>query len=636
MGAMISDRDGDRKASRECLPLMQSAHINIYRENTFRVTGLPVDATEKEIKKHADKLKLIADGFGQAATPIAFALDPQPTADQIREAIQRLKEPEHRLIDEFFWFWPLEFGKSAEDTAIRAILVGEPDTAYQIWINLENDPSHNFIAWHNIAVMFHLVALDWTVYHISSEVDEERETKIKNYWRESFVRWEKIATDDRVWDALKSRIRALDDPRLTTGFARRMRDNFPEALDKINAEAALRFAEQGRANWAKIHIDFMNETHQGLDDVEKTAELVLTPTRNRVLQHINTAKEESKKNPENGVDTARKLIEHCTPLQNLFELFHGRDSHHKTELFDDVAGTIFSCVVAYQKKTNHNEPFVALLKESLNFATAIDVRQRIQRNIDIGEGNIRIAAFEPLINLLKETQASKEKSENRLKKIKQNVILQFIKLSEQHAAYPQIIDDRSNDIAVVLRGISIDAHNDEKDYFTAAEAIRIAAKFAKDDELKKRIAEDLKVVEGSLQDSTCHYCGKNMAQKQSSHQVAMFGDLERSWGKVNYRHTKIIVPRCVSCCERHKKQENSGCAMWTVFILIGIVLGAMVGDGGWFFGGLVGVFFGWVSTLIVENYQKGPTDQKSINDYPRIRQLLLQGWKFGDKPGKYD
>jgi len=630
---MISARGIDRKASRECLPLMQSAHINIYRENTFRVTGLPVDATEKEIKKHADKLKLIADGYGQAATPIAFALDPQPTADQIREAIQRLKEPEHRLIDEFFWFWPLESGKSAEDTAIRAIMAGEPDTAYQIWLNLENDPSHNFIAWHNIAVMFHLVALDWTVYHISSEVDEEREAKIKNYWKESFVRWEKIATDDRVWDAIKSRIRALDDPRLTTGFARRMSDNFPEALDKINAEVALRFAEQGRPDWAKIHIDFMNETHQGLDDVEKTAELVLTPTRNRVLQHINTAKEESKKRAENGVDAARKLIEHCSPLQNLFELFHGRDSHHKTELFDDVASMIVSCLIAFQNKTKNNESFVALLKESLNFATAIDVRQQIQKYIDIGEGNIRVAAFGPLINLLKEIQSSKEKSENRLKKCKNIIIPQFIKLSEKHAAYPQIIDDRSNDLAVVLRGISIDAHNNEKDYSTAAEAIRIAAKFAKDDELKKRIAEDLKVVEESLQDATCYYCGKKNPSKLYSNEVAMFGDLERNWGMVNYKHIRVIVPRCISCWNRVRKQQRKCFAIWTVSISIGLGLGLMVSG---LAGGLIGLLLGLVIAAIVENFSQNTADLKSTNDYPRIRQLLLEGWRFGDKPGKYD
>jgi len=280
MNAPKAKQYGERKTSGECLSLIQSAHINLYRNNTFRITGLAVDASEKEIKTHADKLKMMQElGYGHGANSTAFALDPPPSVDTIREAIQRLKEPEHRLVDEFFWFWPQEFGKSANDPAIQAILNGDSGKAYDIWSHMESSPEHNYIAWHNIAVMFHLIALDWTDYHISSEVDEEREGKIKRYWKESFDRWEKLTADDRIWDALKARIRTLDDARLTTGFARRMRDTFPEALDKINAEIALRFAEQGRTEWAKTHIDFMNETHQGLDDVEKTAELVLTPTR---------------------------------------------------------------------------------------------------------------------------------------------------------------------------------------------------------------------------------------------------------------------------------------------------------------------------------------------------------------------
>src|ERR1700741_1326695 len=93
--------------STDCVPLLDVAHLNIYRENAFRITGLPVDATIKEIARHADMLKQMEElGYGEKANPGALALDPPPNIEQIREAIQRLKEPERRLIDEFFWFWP--------------------------------------------------------------------------------------------------------------------------------------------------------------------------------------------------------------------------------------------------------------------------------------------------------------------------------------------------------------------------------------------------------------------------------------------------------------------------------------------------------------------------------------------------
>lgn len=243
-----------------CQPLIEAAHLNIYRENAFRITGLAVDASAKEVARHADKLRMMEElGHGRAANQSAFAPYPPPSVDQIREAMQRLRDPEKRLIDEFFWFWPESFGTSANDLAIQALMRGDASVASDTWAQRESDPENGFIATHNIAVLFHLIALDWTLYHIASEVNKEQEEKIKGYWQESLKRWEQLFTGDRVWYAMESRICLLDDPRLPRGFAHRVRHSFPEALHKINAEAALGFAEEDRADWARIHIGFIKK-----------------------------------------------------------------------------------------------------------------------------------------------------------------------------------------------------------------------------------------------------------------------------------------------------------------------------------------------------------------------------------------
>jgi hypothetical protein len=66
-----------QRVAEERPPLISAAHLNIYRENAFRITGLPVDATPKEIIRHADKLKMMEElGRGQDANGSAFALDP--------------------------------------------------------------------------------------------------------------------------------------------------------------------------------------------------------------------------------------------------------------------------------------------------------------------------------------------------------------------------------------------------------------------------------------------------------------------------------------------------------------------------------------------------------------------------------
>src|SRR5271166_2724640 len=164
----------------ECRPLLEAAHIGIYRQNPFRITGLSVDASPKAISRHADKLKMMEElGQGQGANSAAFALDPPPSVDQIRESIQRLKDPEHRIIDEFFWFWPERSAEGGEDPAIQAIVRGDSLKAYELWLERENHPDNGFIASHNIAVMFHLVALDWTLYQLAVDLAQEREEKIK-------------------------------------------------------------------------------------------------------------------------------------------------------------------------------------------------------------------------------------------------------------------------------------------------------------------------------------------------------------------------------------------------------------------------------------------------------------------------
>ncbi len=633
--ATTSDENLASASNKECEPLIRASHINIYRENTFRITGLAVDASEKDIKKHADKLKMMEElGYGQGANAAAYTLDPSPSVDQIREAMQRLKDPEDRLIDEFFWFWPQEFGKSGSDPAIQAIISGDSGAAYDIWMRMESEPAHNYIASHNIAVMFHLIALDWTLYHISSELDAEREVKIKGYWKESFSHWEKVAIDDRVWDVVKSRIRSLNDPRLTTGFARRMRDTLPFALDKINASVALRFAEKGEMNWAKVHIDFMNETHQGLDDVEKTAELVLAPTRTRILQYIKSATEDCEKNPNSGYDLTRKLIEQCTPLQNLFELFHGNDSHHKTELFDEVSITCLNCMVEFQKATGDNKTFLIILKNILSFATSMDVRERIRKNIKIGEGNLRSDILDPHYKTLKSIQESKHKAKVRLGMIQSSMMPLISQLTTQEGVNSELTIDISDAITIVLRGISIDAFNNENDVVTAAESMRLASKIVRDPDLKKRIDEDLLVMIAAEVDSICYFCGKKPSDTNKPIKVPMYGEVTRSYGQVNYRHTDVAIPCCNTCNDTQKLASRIGYGLWIVSTLIGCGITAD-GRGGWIGGAFWGGVVGWMISLITKKVVKSIAGIPSVKNYKRVKDLRAKGWSFGTSPGKY-
>src|SRR5262249_44586435 len=142
-----------------------------------------------------------------------------------------------------------------------------------------------------------------------------------------------------------------------------------------------------------------------------------------------------------------------------------------------------------------NRLFVEVLRASMALATAVELRERIQRNIEIGEGNIRGEAIQPLYARLKTIRESKESGKIRLSEVKKQLMPELALLAESEGADSELTKDFSEALAGTLRGISIDAHNDEDDFETAAEAIRLAVRLAKSPELKKRCEDDLVVAE---------------------------------------------------------------------------------------------------------------------------------------------
>src|SRR5437870_1635747 len=143
MSSVTESNPPDSSASErstECKALLDAATKDLFRRNAFRITGLPVDATPRDVAKHVEKLKVFAE-LGQDAQPnAALPLRPPPTVEDIRQAIQNLKDPEKRLIDEFFWFWPENFGQSRSDPAIQALEKGDLEAAADIWMSKRKDP----------------------------------------------------------------------------------------------------------------------------------------------------------------------------------------------------------------------------------------------------------------------------------------------------------------------------------------------------------------------------------------------------------------------------------------------------------------------------------------------------------------
>lgn len=166
------------------------------------------------------------------------------------------------------------------------------------------------------------------------------------------------------------------------------------------------------------------------------------------------------------------------------------NEHTQKDLLDDVATAVISCAVAHQKHTANNQIFVMLLQRALPFAITLDVRQRIEKNIGIGKGNLAYKKLEPVYELLSTIEQSTAPPNYKLARIRGEIIPRLSAVVSAEGSSSEVAADLSNSIATVLRGVSVDANNDHSDTDTALEVIELAIALAREHGLQTRVAAD--------------------------------------------------------------------------------------------------------------------------------------------------
>jgi hypothetical protein len=379
---IIHGQGSEASIRSDCLPLLSVATKHLFTANSFRILGLPVESTVREISRQSDKIKQMQQlGIESQGLSMAFPLRPPPTYDQVREAIQRLKDPEKRLLDEFFWFWPQEFGQGSSDPSIQALKAGDSHTAIQIWNIKESDPSDGVVAMHNLAVMWHMSALEFEGHLANSQADGDIRLKVGAHWNNAYKRWQRLTADDRFWDRLKGRVRQISDVRITSGFVYRIRRSLPEALFKINGELAVEYTEAGKLELARIQGRYIHEFGRGWADSQKVAELGLAPILIRLKEHIRLAKMRLSTKPVEGLDIAEELSTLAARSVTVFDPVCGPNSRFRNELFDDVADVCNKLVVAHFNKTLDAAACLPLFERFLPLATLESLRKQIGFNV---------------------------------------------------------------------------------------------------------------------------------------------------------------------------------------------------------------------------------------------------------------
>jgi len=205
-------------------PVMsQSATLEGLKQNPFRIFGLRVDLTSKELTEAIKDLSIQME-LGAELTH-AFALG-SVDASVLAQANQRLRDPVQRLCDECFWFWPMDMGQ--QDVALDLIANGDKAGAKEAWREFLGHPEWGPIASHNIAIVDLFESFD------DSMGLERFGSSAKDFLGCSVC-----------VDRIRARLRSIDDPRLPRNSAPAILEELRRAMAANQVRIGLERIAQG-------------------------------------------------------------------------------------------------------------------------------------------------------------------------------------------------------------------------------------------------------------------------------------------------------------------------------------------------------------------------------------------------------
>lgn len=360
--------------------LRACAHPGLYLRNGFRTLGLPVPAELRVIARRTDELRLHME-LGGAPDEWAFAPKPAPDHDAVRAASRALQEPVQRLLDEFFWFWPLTYPASSDDEALGHLARCDTATATALWSEAAGE-GHP-VAWHNLAVYQHLLALEW------EQAEEADRALLNRVHAEASDYWRHVEGDDALWQLVEARVAVMNDPQLPEAAATKLREALPEVLARIHAENAVRYVATGDEETARLHMG-LARAHLPAERLAGVLETALQPAVGRLEALAALARR-----PTGVIEPLCAVLKAAAPDLALLAAVDGPDGAphlhgHQTRLLADA---VLDGLVAYQRASGDDASCLPLLFHLLDVATAPELVQRVEEAFGVMWSNALAAAL---------------------------------------------------------------------------------------------------------------------------------------------------------------------------------------------------------------------------------------------------
>ena len=106
--------------------------MNLINNNPYRILGLPITASEREIARQINSLATYAEMGKVKSLDTDFPFLPivERTPFAIEEAKKQIEQTESKLLYSLFWFWK---NNSVDEIAFEVLKEGNTEKAIAIW-----------------------------------------------------------------------------------------------------------------------------------------------------------------------------------------------------------------------------------------------------------------------------------------------------------------------------------------------------------------------------------------------------------------------------------------------------------------------------------------------------------------------
>lgn len=372
--------------------LAEMATPDVYRRNPFHLFSLNVDATLRDIRRRREDIDAaMATGDVKSEVAQSILLSPAPDEHAITDSFARLENPVTRLLDEIFAFWPLPGKTCKQDEFLRRLASGTGGTSAitdvcRAWNTLtQTESSH--VAYHNLAVMRHLLALEWEDKDSKGSPDDFQ--KRKGYWEDAVLLWAVVLDSGFFWDAVQSRAEALNDPRLTPQTVDIIQRELRGVLERICGALFAEHVEHQKLMLAKRQTEYAAGISGG-PGAERILRGFFTKAEKKIRLLAEDALKTAKADPSKGAQEAKRILDGSAETLAAAKalLTEGGMEQLRRDMKDFIASSMNQCLIIFGNETKNWKSCLDILRLAYPIAESGAVKKHIQGNIEVVNANI--------------------------------------------------------------------------------------------------------------------------------------------------------------------------------------------------------------------------------------------------------